>query len=256
MEIYDLFMLGVFIVAILFGAMKGLAWQIASAAALFGSYVVAITFHGPVSLHINAEPPWNKYLAMFVLYLGTSFAVWIGFAFVRRMIEKVELKDFDRQAGAVVGAINGTVFCLVITFFAMTLPFLNDDQKGSISRSKAGYLMAAVVDQISLGMPGDVDRAIRPYLDQLGQGLQRHSGGTEAQESGAAPDDSRVAADNPFQVPSLGGIGSRSDSGTEPTASGSIRAAEGSTPGRTDNPWADPRWRRLAEEIGRAVGPR
>lgn len=231
MDVYDLLMLSVLIVAILFGAMKGLAWQIASAAALFGSYLVAVLFHGPVSLHINADPPWNKYLAMFVLYLGTSFAVWVGFAFVRRMIEKVELKDFDRQAGAVVGAINGSVICLVVTFFAVTLPFLSESQKTAISQSKAGYLMASVIDKISVGMPDDVDRVVRPYLDQLGEGLDRHS-----DPALAGSDDSEGGlSENPFQVPVFGqqGSGSGTPAQQQPALS----------------PWATAEWRRFAEQL-------
>lgn len=227
MEFYDLLMLTVLIVAILFGAMKGLAWQIASAAALFGSYVVAVVLHGPVSQHINADPPWNKYLAMFVLYLGTSFAVWVGFAFVRRMIEKVELKDFDRQAGAVVGAINGAVICLVVTFFAVTLPFLSDSQKSSISQSKAGYVMASVVDKISVGMPDGVDRVVRPYLDQLGEGLDRHSVPVAADSPGATG----TADSNPFQVPVFGA------------------PAESPPQAPATSPWATPEWRRFAEQL-------
>ncbi len=249
MEIYDLFMLGIFIAAILFGAMKGLAWQIASAAALFGSYVVAITFSSTVAGHINAEPPWNRYLAMFVLYLGTSFAVWIGFAFVRRMIEKVEMKDFDRQAGAVVGAINGLAVCLVITFFAMTLPFLGDDQKSAISRSKAGYLMASVVDNLSIGMPPDVDRVVRPYLDQLGDDLDRHSSGETIDDAVRSRPESADSRSNPFGFPNLGGSNADGSS-----ASGANTPAGSST--RQPDPWSDPAWKRLAEEIGRAVQPR
>ena len=65
MEIYDLFMLGIVVVAALLGAMKGLAWQIASAAAFVGSYIVALTFYPQLAVHIDAEEPWNKYLAMF-----------------------------------------------------------------------------------------------------------------------------------------------------------------------------------------------
>ncbi|MCA9104554.1 MAG: CvpA family protein [Planctomycetales bacterium] len=226
MEPYDLVMLVVLVAAILFGAMKGLAWQIASAAALFGSYLVAVTFHGVVSEHINADPPWNKYLAMFVLYLGTSFAVWVGFAFVRRMIEKVELRDFDRQAGAVVGAINGAVLCLVITFFAVTLPFLSETQKTAISQSKAGYVMASVVDSISVGMPDGVEQVVRPYLDQLGEGLERRAGTTSgAEESGAT-------TDNPFQTPVLGS----SDANTQPAT-------------QPQSPWMTYEWRRFAEQL-------
>ena len=176
MEIYDLFMIGIVVIAVVLGAMKGLAWQIASAAAFAGSYVVAITFYPQVATHIDAEEPWNKYLAMFALYLGTSFVVWIAFAFVRRMIEKVEMKGFDRQAGAVVGAINGCIGCLFVTFFAITLPFLSDAQKTAICHSQSGRVMASAVETLKYGLPEDVDQVVRPYLDELDKKLQDPDG--------------------------------------------------------------------------------
>ena len=183
MEIYDLFMIGIVAIAVVLGAMKGLAWQIASAAALAGSYVVAITFYPQLATHIDADEPWNKYLAMFALYLGTSFVVWIAFAFVRRMIEKVEMKGFDRQAGAVVGLINGCIGCLFVTFFAITLPFLNDAQKTAICHSHSGKVMASAVETLKYGLPEDVDQVVRPYLDELDKKLQDPGGDATDGES-------------------------------------------------------------------------
>ena len=227
METYDLLMLGILVAAVLFGAVKGLAWQIASAAALIGSYLVAMAFYPTVAEHINADPPWNQYLAMFVLYLGTSFVVWIAFAFVRRMIEKVEMKDFDRQAGAVVGAINGVVVCLLVTFFAITLPFLSDDQKSSICKSQSGKLMATAVDQVKLGLPEDVDQVVRPYLEKFDKNLQDPAGGQDGEEILPALESgvNELFPDGSFQLPGTGGESSAT------------------------KPWQSPDWRRFAEEL-------
>lgn len=232
MEMYDLFMLAILVVAILFGAMKGIAWQLASAAALFGSYVVAMLFHEPVSRHVNAEPPWNKYLAMFLLYLGTSFVVWLGFAFVRRVIDKVHMREFDRQAGAIVGAANGAALCLIVTFFAVTLPFLTEEQKTSISRSRSGYVMASVVDRIRVGMPDDVDRAIRPYLDRLESGLEHGQQGVSEDPTGFALD--------------------RGEASGIDLEDGLKRTMEGDG----GSPWNGLDWKRLAEELKRSGGTR
>jgi membrane protein required for colicin V production len=117
MEPYDIFMIAVLLGSILFGAWKGLAWQLASIAALVVSYFVAFQFREPVSNLIKAEPPWNKVAAMAIVYVVCSLGIWIAFGFVRRFIDKVKLKDFDRHAGALVGAVNGVILCTVITLY-------------------------------------------------------------------------------------------------------------------------------------------
>lgn len=174
MESYDIFLLIVLIAAIAFGALKGMAWQIASLSAIFVSYFVALNFHELVAGLIEAEEPWNRYIAMFALYMGTSLAIWIAFAMVRRMIEKVELKDFDRHAGAILGAINGAIVCLLITLFAVTLPILGDEHKTAICQSKSGYLIAQAMNHVPMGLPQDVDRVVTPYLDDLKEKLDEH----------------------------------------------------------------------------------
>jgi hypothetical protein len=55
---------------------------------------------------------------MLALYLATSLAVWLLFRLVAGIIDKVKLKDFDRQVGALIGVAKGVLLCLVITFFA------------------------------------------------------------------------------------------------------------------------------------------
>ena len=231
METYDLLMIGILIAGVLFGALKGLAWQIASAAALIGSYIVAMTFYPALAEHITTDPPWNQYLAMFILYLGTSFAVWIAFAFVRRMIEKVEMKDFDRHAGAVIGGINGVVVCLLVTFFAITLPFLSDEQKTSICQSQSGRIMASAVDQLKLGLPEDVDQVVGPYLEKFDERLDNPLHGEESESLiPAANELEGLLPENGFNLP-----GQRGGDAEE-------------------TPWQAPDWKRFAEELEGGLG--
>ena len=56
MQAYDILMVVVLGLAILWGAWKGLAWQIASIASIGLSYVVALNFRQPLSGIINASP--------------------------------------------------------------------------------------------------------------------------------------------------------------------------------------------------------
>ena len=99
MQFYDLVMLAVMGGSILFGLWKGLAWQIASVAAIVVSYFVARNLNGPVANMIGGDPAWNRFLAMFILFLGTSLAIWIVFGFVRSTIERLHLRSFDRAHG-------------------------------------------------------------------------------------------------------------------------------------------------------------
>lgn len=191
MGAYDIFMLLIIVFAVLFGALKGLAWQIASLSAIFVSYIVALNFHEMLAGHIDADAPWNKYIAMFVLYMGTSLVIWILFAVVRRVIEQIELKDFDRHAGAVVGAINGAILCLLITLFAVTLPVLGDDQKTSICQSQSGYLIAKAINHLEVGLPKDVNQVVSPYLDGLKTRLDEHHSTEDFEADLASEDDTQ-----------------------------------------------------------------
>lgn len=170
MQTYDLIMLAVLAAAVVFGALKGLAWQIASLSALFVSYFVAMNFYPQVAPLIKTEEPWNKFLAMFILYIGSSLAIWIAFGLVRRLIDRVQLKDFDRHLGAVLGAVNGVIFCVIITLFAVTL--LRDDQKEAVCRSHSGYLIAHGIEKVRVGMPDEVKKVVKPYLDRLDKSLE------------------------------------------------------------------------------------
>ncbi|MDP1562731.1 MAG: CvpA family protein [Pirellulaceae bacterium] len=167
MEIYDIIMLAILVGAVVFGALKGMAWQIATIAALFVSYLVALRFSEPVSQYIKVDPPLNKLAAMLLLYLATSLVIWIGFGFVRRSIEKMALKDFDRHAGAILGAITGVILCITITLFSVTL--LKDDQRQYVTRSKSGLHITRWINEYQGMFPPVVDEVLAPYIQRLNQ---------------------------------------------------------------------------------------
>jgi membrane protein required for colicin V production len=177
MEPYDIFMIAVLLGSILFGAWKGLAWQLASIAALVVSYFVAFQFREPVSNLIKAEPPWNKVAAMAIVYVVCSLGIWIAFGFVRRFIDKVKLKDFDRHAGALVGAVNGVILCTVITLFAVTL--LDDEKKHMVCCSHSGYYIAKGIDRVYPAMPPEAHDILGPYLERLDNELEHDHEGPE-----------------------------------------------------------------------------
>ncbi len=168
MQAYDLGMLAVLLVAALFGAWKGMAWQIASLASVVLSATVAIRFSGLLAPLFSSQEPWNRFVAMLVLYLGVSLLVWLVFRMVSRAIDRVQLREFDRQAGALLGGLKGVALCLVITFFAVTL---SEAARQAVLRSRSGHYIARLIQRADPVMPEEVRGVLGQYIDELDRRL-------------------------------------------------------------------------------------
>ncbi len=168
MEIYDICMLGVLVAATLFGAWKGMAWQIASTASLVVSYFVALRFSEQLAPRFGQQAPLNRFIAMFVLYMITSLAIWFAFRIVHGFIDRVRLREFDRQMGAVVGAAKGVLWCVAITFFAVTL---SERARTSVLHSRSGYMIARLLDRAEGIMPRELHGVLDPYLNRFEEEL-------------------------------------------------------------------------------------
>ncbi|MEK6238434.1 MAG: CvpA family protein [Planctomycetales bacterium] len=163
-HLYDVFMLIVLAAATIFGAWKGMAWQVASLSSLIVSYGAALRGSSLLAPHLGAEAPWNRFLAMFIIYLACSAAIWILFQYVSKFIERVKLQEFDRQVGAIIGFTKGAVICLAITFFTVTLSL---DARQSILQSRSGHVAAVVMDRAHAVMPDELHNVLGPYIHQL-----------------------------------------------------------------------------------------
>lgn len=161
---YDIVMLAVLVLAAIFGAWKGMAWQVASLASVSLSVAAAVTFSPQLAPYLSQQEPWNRFLAMLILYVGTSLAVWLAFRMVSRVIERIKLKEFDAQMGAAFGLLKGALLCLVITFFAVTL---SESARQSILASKSGVIIARGIQHATPVLPEEVRQAIGQYLDRL-----------------------------------------------------------------------------------------
>ena len=163
-ESYDLLMLAVLAFSILFGAWKGMAWQLASIAALVVSYLVARQYGGLLAPYFGVEEPWNRGIAMLVVYLVTSLLIWMLFQVVAGVIDRVKLKDFDRQIGALFGAAKGVLWCLLITFFAVTL---SEAARQRVLHSRSGYFAAVLLHRATPVLPPRVHEILGGYLEEF-----------------------------------------------------------------------------------------
>jgi membrane protein required for colicin V production len=170
MQFYDLIMIAVLIGAMVFGAWKGLAWQLASLASLVVSYFVALQFSSSVAPYIMEREPANKFVAMLIIYVVCSLIIWGLFRLVSNMIDRIQLREFDRQMGALVGIAKGVLLCVAITFFAVSLT--EDPTRKSIMTSKSGYYIGYAIDQAHAVMPEEIHDVVHPYLHKLDEQLE------------------------------------------------------------------------------------
>jgi membrane protein required for colicin V production len=169
MQTYDLFMLLVLGAAALFGFWKGLAWQVASVASLVLSYVAALRFSAQLAPRFGDSAPWNKFVAMLVIYVAVSAAIWLAFRLISGFIDRVKLNEFDHQLGLVLGLAKGVLWCVAITFFAVTL--LPTAQKEKIIASRAGRYIVVLLDKTEAVVPPEIHDVIQPYILRIEQGL-------------------------------------------------------------------------------------
>ena len=165
---YDIFMLVVLFTCILFGAWRGMAWQLAALAAIGVSGLVAVHFSPLLAPCLSSQAPWNRFLAMLLLYVGTSLAIWIAFRVVADVINRVQLKEFDRQLGALFGAAKGVLWCIVITFFTVTL---SEPARQTILKSRSGHFIAVLTERATPVLPAEVRSVLGKYLEELDQKL-------------------------------------------------------------------------------------
>lgn len=161
-SVYDILVVAVLAALTIRGGMKGMALQIASLASLVLSWIVAARFSQVLAPKIGLDPPWNRVLAMILLFVGTGAAVWVVFRFLSSTISAIKLKEFDRQMGALIGFFKGVLLCLIITFFAISMEWSRD----SVYQSKSGYYLSWMLEKGQAAVPEDVLQHVREKLQK------------------------------------------------------------------------------------------
>jgi membrane protein required for colicin V production len=168
MQPYDFAMLLVLIAATVFGFWKGMAWQVASLGSLVASYFVATHFSDQLAPYLSSDASWNIYLAMLLLYLGTSMVIWLAFRFVSQTIDRIKLREFDRQIGGLLGAAKGVLWCMIITYFAV---MLSANAREKILKSRSANYIALLIHRAKPVLPAQAQQLVGPYLDKLDEEL-------------------------------------------------------------------------------------
>lgn len=220
LEGYDMVMLGILAVAAVIGFFKGFVWQLAWIVGIVVSGFVAIRFGSTVAPYFGQQPPWNRLVAMLVLYAASSVGVGFVFKLISGLIDKVHLSSFDHQLGLVFGAAKGLLMCIVVTFFAVTLA---PDYRPQIVGSRSGRILADLIVRADAMLPPDIHELVEPFIRQFEEKLGSPSGlGGTGMDQLAAPAD-RSGSASPLAALWQGVTNTAAWSGAEGT-SGSTAA--------------------------------
>jgi membrane protein required for colicin V production len=170
MQTYDIIMLVVLALATCSGALKGLVWQVASLAALFASYLVAFHYGPSLAAWLPVGRPWNVALAMLALFLGTAAGIWLVCQWIRDWLDRMRLRSFDRQIGALLGLAKGIVFCTILTGLAVTL--MGPSVRAAVARSHAGHLVGRLLDRAERLLPAELNEILEPFVNTVEENMR------------------------------------------------------------------------------------
>src|SRR5258708_7960795 len=100
---YDAAMAGVGIAGMVWGALRGITWQLASIASLVLGYSVAHPLSGQLAPHFPGDPVVARSLAMLAVYAGVSGGIFLVAWLVRATLRRLKFEAFDRHLGMVLG---------------------------------------------------------------------------------------------------------------------------------------------------------
>jgi membrane protein required for colicin V production len=165
--LYDGLMLLVVIVAVLQGAWRGMAWQLAPLASLVLGYIISY----PTSLMFAeyfGKPPLNRLWAMIAIYLLVSMVIYMIARSIRHSLEKMRLVEFDRHLGALLGGVKGVLFTVVLTLGLITV---SDQARDIILKSESSTITARLMNTISPILPQPLNDLVHPYVKNLNDQL-------------------------------------------------------------------------------------
>ncbi len=161
---YDILILAILAYSTLRGAKTGIVWQLA----VIGALVLCFAFAEPLSVVlapvIPVTPPLNRWLAMLCIYFAFAFVSFAVAGKLRSWIEALKFVEYDRHVGAIFGFIKGVVFCLVLTFFVVTL---SEKLRFEVLNSHSGHAAAVIMDRLHPIMPAELHDVLEPYIHQL-----------------------------------------------------------------------------------------
>jgi membrane protein required for colicin V production len=157
---FDAVMAGVIVAGMVWGALRGITWQVASLASLVLGYAVAFPLSGQIAPHLPGQPIVARAVALLVAYVAVSGAIF-GLAWaVRAVLRKLKFEAYDRHLGMLLGGAEGALLGSVVTLFVLSLA---PSMRGPILASPSGRLLGAVMNRVEPLLPGEIRDELHPF---------------------------------------------------------------------------------------------
>lgn len=165
----DFVVLAVLLYTTIKGASKGLISQLTWIVAL----VACFAFAESVSLKLaptitqafpQVEPPLDRWIAMFILYMGFAFVSFGVARVLKGWLEKAKFADFDKHLGGIFGLIKGVVICMIVIFFGVTL---SENLRQTVLASHSGHAAAVIMQRLGPVMPKELAGVIEKAQQRL-----------------------------------------------------------------------------------------
>lgn len=179
---FDIALVAIAAVLVVFGAMKGLVRILVTLAALVAAFLLASQFHIPLAGLFTDSPDGPsaalRLVAYLVIFLGVMIAGGITAFLLRTLLKAALLGWADRLAGAALGFVVAALASALLI-----LPIVAYTPRGEqmLGGSVLAPYVTAVADLVNHLAPEDLARRYRERMEEL----RRHWRGEDVVRSGA-----------------------------------------------------------------------
>jgi uncharacterized membrane protein required for colicin V production len=185
MTVYDAAMAVLVIAGMVWGAWRGITWQLASISSLVLGYMVA----HPLSAQLAPQfqqyggPVVARALCMLLIYAAVSGGVFLAAWIVRSTLRQFRFEAFDRHLGMIMGGIEGALLGMVATLFVVSLA---PQTRAAIFASPSGRIVGQAMNVVGPVLPDEVRAELAPFWNG--------TAGPMADSDPAPPDEPASAA--------------------------------------------------------------
>jgi uncharacterized membrane protein required for colicin V production len=160
MTLYDAAMVCLLLGGMVWGAWRGIVWQLASIASLVLGYTVAHTTSDDLAVHFPGDPVVARGLAMVVIYAAVSAGVFFVAWLIRATLRRLKFEAYDRHLGMLLGGVEGLLLGLVGTLFVVSLA---PQSRGPIFSSPSGKVVGKLMNAVGPVLPTEAREALAPF---------------------------------------------------------------------------------------------
>jgi membrane protein required for colicin V production len=150
---YDATMAALLIGGMVWGAWRGIVWQLASIASVVVGYSVSHPLSGQLAPHFPGPPVVARALAMMASYAVVSGAIFLVAWAIRATLRQMKFEAFDRHLGLVLGGLEAALLGIVGTLFVVSLA---PQTREPIFSSPTGHIVGRVMDAVGPVLPSEI----------------------------------------------------------------------------------------------------